>query len=165
MGIESFQYVGRGGFAPTTAVPLLGVLLTGATSALLTRSVEHSIWIRLLCGKTELLPTKKFPTEEFHQRAQWSVSPFARLLYVFRGSSLLLRISGLLLLGTAILNPILLYGVRPEIVSDETVTTIAQSKPDFSGFAPPYAEEMQEDREWTCLSDPTRRLTDIMQTR
>jgi hypothetical protein len=165
MGIESFQYVGRGGFAPTTAVPLLGVLLTGATSALLTRSVEHSIWIRLLCGKTELLPTKTFPTEEFHQRAQWSVSPFARLLYVFRGRSWLLRVSGLLLLGTAILNPILLYGVRPEIVSDETVTTIAQSKLDFSGFAPPYAEEMQEDREWTCLSDRTRRLTDITQTR
>lgn len=147
MGIESFKYIGRGSLAPTTAIPLLGVLLTGATSALLTRSVEHSIWIRLLCGKTELLPTKRFPTEEFHHRAQWSASPFARLLYVFRGRSWLLRISGLLLLGTAILNPILLYGVRPQIVSDETTTTILQSEPDFSGFAPLYSEEMQEDRE------------------
>jgi hypothetical protein len=73
---------------------------------------------------------------------------------------LLLRASGLLLLGTAILNPILLYGVRPQIVSDETVTTIAQSKPDFSGFAPPYAEEMQEDREWSHLNDRTSHLAD-----
>jgi hypothetical protein len=130
---------------------------------LLTRSVEHSIWIRLLCGKAELLPTKRFPTEEYHQRAQWSVSPFAQLLYVFKGRSWLLRISGLLLLGTAIVNPILLYGVRPQIVSDETIATIAQSQPDFSGFAPLYAEEMQEDREWTCLKDRTNRLTDITQ--
>lgn len=155
MGVESFKYVGRGGWAPTTAIPLLGVLLTGATSALLTRSVEHSIWIQLLHGKTESLPTKLFPTEEFHQRAQWSVSPLARLLYIFRGSSWPLGISGLLLLGTAILNPILLYGVRPQLVSDETTTTIAQSMPDFSGFAPLYADEMQEDREWTCLNDGT----------
>ena len=165
MGIESFKYVGRGSFAPTTAIPLLGVLLTGATSALLTRSVEHSIWIRLLCRRTELLPNKKFSTEEFHQRAQWSVSPFARLLYLFRGRSWLLRISGLLLLGTAILNPILLYGVRPQIISDKTVTTIAQSKLDFSGFAPLHSDEVQKDREWTCWKDRTSHMTNVTQTK
>jgi hypothetical protein len=115
MWTESFMFVDRGSLPPTTAVPLVGVLLAGATSTLLTRSVEHSVWIRLLGGESDLLPTNIFKPDEIHQRSQWSVSPFARLLYVFEGRSWLLRISGLLLFGTAILNPILLYGVRPEI--------------------------------------------------
>lgn len=147
MGTESLMFVDRGRLPPTTAVPLLGVLLTGATSALLTRSVEHSVWIRLLGGEPDLLPTKRFTTEEVHQRSQWSVSPFARLLYVFKGRSWLLRISGLLLFGTAILNPILLYGVRPEIVHDDTTTTIPQSDPGFSGFIPGFDEEVGQDSE------------------
>lgn len=134
MGTESLMFVDRGSLPPTTAVPLLGVLLTGATSALLTRSVEHSVWIRLLGGDPDLLPTGRFTTEEIHQRSQWSVSPFARLLYVFRGRSWLLRISRLLLFGTAILNPILLYGMRPEIVHEETTTTTAQSDPSRVSF-------------------------------
>jgi hypothetical protein len=36
MGTESFMFVGRGSLPPTTAILLLGVLLTGVTSALLT---------------------------------------------------------------------------------------------------------------------------------
>lgn len=147
MRTESFMLVSRGSLPPTTAVPLLGVLLTGATSALLTRSVEHSVWIRLLCRETDLLSTKRFRTDEFHQRAQWSVSPFARILYVFKGRSWLLRISGLLLFGTAILNPILLYGVRPETIVRETNTTIARSEPAFSGFTQNFDEEIGMDSE------------------
>jgi hypothetical protein len=147
MWTESFMFVDRGGLPPTTAVPLLGVLLTGATSALLTRSVEHSVWIRLLGEDSGLLPVKSFTTDEIHQRSQWSVSPFARLLYMFRGRSWLLRISGLLLFGTAILNPILLYGVRPEIIHDKTITTVPRSDPEFSGFMPGFDEEIGQDSE------------------
>lgn len=146
MGVESLMFVDRGRLPPTTAVPLLGVLFAGATSALLTRSVEHSVWIRLLGGEPDLLPTK-FTTEEIHQRSQWSVSPFARLLYMFERRSWLLRISGLLLLGTAILNPILLYGVRTDIIHHETTTTTAQSDPYFSGYIPGFDEEVGQDSE------------------
>lgn len=147
MGTESLMFVDRGSLPPTTAVPLLGVLLTGATSALLTRSVEHSVWIRLLGGEPDLLPTKSFKTDEIHQRSQWSVSPLARLLYVFKGHSWPLRMSGLLLFANAILNPILLYGVRPKIVYDETTTTIPQRDPYFSGFIPGFDEEIGQDSE------------------
>lgn len=147
MWTESFMFVDRGSLPPTTAVPLLGVLLTGATSALLTRSVEHSIWICLLGGEPDLLPTKILKTGEIHQRSQWSVSPFARLLCVFKGRSWLLRISGLLLFGTAILNPILLYGVRPKIIHEGTTTTIPQSDLAFSGFIPGFDEEVGQDSE------------------
>jgi hypothetical protein len=147
MWTESLMFVDRGSLPPTTAVPLLGVLLTGATSALLTRSVEHSVWIRLLGRERDLLPTKRYTTDEIHQRSQWSVSPFARLLYVFKGHSWLLRISGLLLFGTAILNPILLYGVRPEIIHDEATTTIPRSEPEFSGFITGFDKEIGQDSE------------------
>lgn len=153
MGTESLMFVDRGSLPSTTAVPLLGVLLAGTTSALLTRSVEHSVWIRLLGGRPDILPTKRFTADEIHQRSQWSVSPFARLLYVFKGRSWLLRISGLLLFGTAILNPILLYGIRPEIVHEETTTTIAQSDPEFSGFMPGFDEEIGQDSEYICPQD------------
>lgn len=165
MGTESLIFVDKGSLPPTTAVPLLGVLLTGATSALLTRSIEHSVWIRLLGGEPDLLPTKSFTLDEIHQRSQWSVSPFARLLYVFKGRSWLLRISGLLLFATAILNPILLYGVRPEIFHAETTATIAQSDSYFSGFIPGFDEEIGQDSEYTHSQDWTTRLTDITQTR
>jgi hypothetical protein len=147
MWTESFMFVDRGSLPPTTAFPLVGVLLAGATSALLTRSVEHSVWIRLLGGESDLLPTNIFKPDEIHQRSQWSVSPFARLLYVFKGRSWLLRISGLLLFGTAILNPILLYGVRPEIIHEGTTTTIPQSDLAFSGFIPGFDEEVGQDSE------------------
>jgi hypothetical protein len=43
MRVESFTHVGKARLPATTAIPLLGVLLTGATSALLTRSVEHNL--------------------------------------------------------------------------------------------------------------------------
>jgi len=97
MWTESLRFVDRDGLPPTTAIPLLGVLLTGATSGLLTRAVEHSVWIRLL-GR-DPGPSKILATDEIHQRSQWTVSSFARLLYVFQGRSWLLRISGLLLSG------------------------------------------------------------------
>jgi hypothetical protein len=147
MWTESFMFVDRGSLPPTTAVPLVGVLLAGAISALLTRSVEHSVWIRLLGGESGLLPTNIFKPDEIHPRSQWSVSPFARLLYVFKGRSWLLRVSGLLLFGTAILNPILLYGVRSEIVHEGTTITIPQSDLAFSGFIPGFDEEVGQDSE------------------
>jgi hypothetical protein len=69
MWTDSFMFVDEGNLPPTTAIPLLGVLLTGATSALLTRSVEHSVWIRLLGGDHDLLTTKTFTADEIQQRS------------------------------------------------------------------------------------------------
>jgi hypothetical protein len=66
MEVESFTYVGKGILPPTTAIPLLGFLLTGATSALLTRSVEHNLWTNLIRGRPESTrsSTETNPTNE-----------------------------------------------------------------------------------------------------
>jgi hypothetical protein len=134
--LRTFTYIEKGEtLPPTTAIPLLGVILTGVTSALITRSVEHSLWISLICDKAGSYYSNKALTDiESHQRAQWSVSPFARFLYMLNGQSWILRISGVLLFGTAILNPVLLYGVRPGIDSVDDVAVRAPSRPMFSGF-------------------------------
>jgi hypothetical protein len=132
MEVESFTYVGKGTLPPTTAIPLLGVLLTGATSALLTRSVEHNLWTNLIRGRPESRFYKEFDRNEPYQRAQWTISPFSRLLYVFSGRSWLLRVSGVLLFGTALLNPILLYGLSSIIPPDKRA--IERSLPKFAGF-------------------------------
>jgi hypothetical protein len=135
MEVESFTYVGKGQLPPTTAIPLLGVLLTGATSALLTRSVEHNLWTKLIRGRPESRFYKEFAQNEPYQRAQWTISPFSRLLYVFSGRSWLLRVSGVLLFGTALLNPILLYGVSPGTSVHPDIRSIDRSLPLFTGFS------------------------------
>ena len=106
--IRTFTYIEEEKtIPPTTAIPLLGVLLTGVTSALITRSVEHSLWISLMCDKAgSYYSNTALSDVESHQHAQWTVSPFARFLYMLSGQSWILRISGVLLFGTAILNPV-----------------------------------------------------------
>ena len=130
LGVRSLMYADESTLPPTVAVPLLGVLLTGATSALLTRSVEHSLWNTLLRSTSAYKNTYY----ELYQLAQWSVSPFTRLLYVFVGQSWVLRGGGLLLFATALLNPILLYGVRSREVPHTTSVEIPRNMPMFSGF-------------------------------
>ena len=134
--LRTFTYIEEGKtIPPTTAIPLLGVLLTGVTSALITRSVEHSLWISLICDKAgSHYSNTALTDDESHQRAQWSVSPFARFLYMLNGQSWILRVSGVLLFGTAVLNPVLLYGLRPGIDSFDDVAVSAPSRPMFSGF-------------------------------
>ena len=113
--VPSFENVDNDStVTPTAFVPILGVLLTGATTALLTRCVEHDVWLALMkvhpgSSKAKIARIAK----ESSHRAQWSVSPFARFLYTFTGRSKALRAGGLLLFGTAVLNPVLLYGIRP----------------------------------------------------
>lgn len=139
--IRSLVYVGEGALPPTTTIPLLGVLLTGATSALLTRAVEHGLWIDILDGQLSSQYARLLTDDEAYRRAQWSVSPFARLLlYSCSGASWLLRVSGLLLFCTAVLNPILLYGVTP--TNRQLVATMdtTPSTSTFSGFVRSDAE-------------------------
>lgn len=135
MNLRTFTYIeDENTIPPTTAIPLLGVLLTGTTSALITRAVEHSLWISLMRSKGGSRSNPVLTAAESHQRAQWSVSPFARFLYTLNGQSWVLRISGVLLFGTAVLNPILLFGVRPGTESYDTIDAHAPSRPIFTGF-------------------------------
>lgn len=103
--------------SPTVAIGILSVTLTGATTALVTRAVEHSLWLKL--SPREVKNRVAFP--EIRNLAQWSVSPYQRLRYFFTGRSWLLKAGGLFLFGTAALNPVLLSGVNPN--TDFTTST------------------------------------------
>jgi hypothetical protein len=158
MGVESFQHVGKGNLAPTTVIPLFGVLLTGATSASLTRCVEHNLWSNLFRGNPGSRFYDGLAQDEPYQRAQWTISPFSRLLYVFSGRSWLLRVSGVLLFGTALLNPILLYGVSPGSTTNSDVKSIDRSAPKFQGFTSNRnrLSTLQKDSKQRILDRPQR---------
>lgn len=145
MNLASFRLTNQGTVSPTTVIPVFVIILTGATSALLTRSVEHDLW-KTLFSVTDSADGECHFTES-RRKAQWTVSPFGRLLYTFRGRSWILRLSGLLLFGTALLNPVLLYGVRPQDVSD-TVDEPPSETP-FQGFAPSANSLLQQDGKCT----------------
>lgn len=134
LGVDSLKHVDNNILPPTVVFPLLGVLITGASSTLLTRSVEHNLWLELSHGRSESTRSANITDKESYRRAQWTVSPFIRLFYLFTGQSWLLRIGGLLLFGTALINPVLLYGVRSIAVRHVTIDNHAATKPIFSGF-------------------------------
>ncbi|ETN41251.1 uncharacterized protein HMPREF1541_03186 [Cyphellophora europaea CBS 101466] len=117
--LDSLIHPNSGTIQPSVAVGLLSTALLGATSALITRCAEQSLWLRLSAtspGKNALT------VEESHRLAQWSVSPFERLLvYPFKGSSWLLKFGGVVLFGVAAVNPVLLSGIsQPRQVATTT---------------------------------------------
>jgi hypothetical protein len=139
LGVQSFTLVtqhaeGQYSIPPTAVVPVLSVVLVGATSALLTRSVEHDVWIRLQRSANVSERPRPLTADESRSRAQWSVSPFARLVYTFTGKSWTLRLSGLLLFGTAVLSPVLLLGIKTGTFRYESTKTPAPSQPIWAGF-------------------------------
>lgn len=131
LGFDTFQYVGGGRIQPTIAIQLLGALLMGCTSALLTKAVEHDVWITIdhyhtFGERTEM-------AEELHGQALWSVSALSRLTYAFVGRHWLLRLSGLLLFGMIGLTPVLLYGIKPEIDVKSTTVKVPRENGWFYG--------------------------------
>lgn len=143
MNVASLTYIDHGTISPTTLVPIFVIILTGATSALLTRSVEHDLWYSLLNQSSSRHEDRS--AIESHRKAQWTVSPLGRLLYGFKGHSWVLRLGGLLLFGSALLNPILLYGVRPHPVTHSS--TEVASEPWMQGFMPLRNRGFQQDGE------------------
>jgi len=126
---------------PTVVVPLLGVILTSATSALLTRAVEHNLWGDILRNESVTPVGGSCQSQDASKRAQWSTSSLARLTYCFNGRCWTLRFGGLFLLTTAIVNPVLLLGIAPgyDVHPRHNVTEPTQSA--FSGFTSEISEE------------------------
>jgi len=145
MNIGSLVYISVKPYTipPTVVIPLIGVTLTSATSALLTRSVEHSLWEAILRDKhiTSTGNGGSLAPKDAGQQAQWSTSSFARLHYVFDGRSWTLRFGGLFLLGTAVVNPVLLWGVRPYNNWQLEESYIVPTQPAFSGFTSEISAE------------------------
>ncbi|KAM0700430.1 hypothetical protein Q7P35_012151 [Cladosporium inversicolor] len=57
-------------FPPAAVVPLIGVTLTSATSALLTRCVEHSLWETILRDRSITPTGRSLTPEDASQQAQ-----------------------------------------------------------------------------------------------
>lgn len=138
LGIASFERVIKGTVAPTTVITVFGVVLTGATSALLTRAVEHDLWNSIFGSSS-----RGHTDGQFERRAQWSVSPLARLLYTLTGQSWLSKISGFLLFGTALFDPVLLYGVGPRAMHGTSMQIEPLDQHPYARFAP-YFDIAQE---------------------
>lgn len=125
--LDSLTHPNRGTIQPSVAVGILSTVLIGATTAFVTRCVEQSLWLRLSSSS----PGKNALTvQESHQLAQWSVSPLERLLiYPVKGSSWLLRLGGIVLFGTAAVNPVLLSGISQRRDITSTVTELPSTVP------------------------------------
>ncbi|KFG79489.1 hypothetical protein MANI_021747 [Metarhizium anisopliae] len=106
--IPSLVYVdGSSSIKPSVAVSLITATLAAATSALITRCVEHSLWLKLAPRHAG----SPLTVRETRHLAQWTVSPLARLTYPVHGGFQLLKISGVLLLAVYAVSPVLLAGI------------------------------------------------------
>lgn len=128
--IRSLVIVVPGEVKPAVVIALLAALLAASTAALVTRCVEQSLWLKLAPG----FSNRKLTVGESHRLAQWSVSPLARLSYLLRGHSWMLRISGIFLVSTAVVSPILISGISQRDTTLITETSQSQNQTAFSGF-------------------------------
>ncbi|KAG7411033.1 hypothetical protein ACKAV7_010789 [Fusarium commune] len=105
--IRSLLDPSASGIKPATAVTLVTAVLAASTSSLATRCVEQSLWLKL----APRFVKKPLTIAESRRLAQWSVSPFAHLTYLFDGDSWRLKFGGILLIALAIVGPVLLSGI------------------------------------------------------
>ncbi|KAG8411743.1 hypothetical protein J3458_015328 [Metarhizium acridum] len=119
--ISSLVYVdGSSSIKPSVAVSLITTVLAAATSAFITRCVEHSLWLKLV----PRLVGSPLTVRETRSLAQWTVSPLARLAYAVSGGFWLIRMSGLLLLAVYIVSPVLLAGIsQTDLVKVSSTTS------------------------------------------
>ncbi|KAK4200200.1 hypothetical protein QBC40DRAFT_327045 [Triangularia verruculosa] len=136
--IESIIRPDRGIIKPAAVVGLLSVILAASTSTLVTRCVEHSLWIRLVSGPSAgragffgLARDGGLTVGEVRRLALWSTSAFQRLSYLVEldngpdRRSMLLRPTGPLLIAAAIaVGPVLLTGISQSVATTTTTQDI-----------------------------------------
>ncbi|PMD33444.1 hypothetical protein L207DRAFT_589808 [Hyaloscypha variabilis F] len=118
------------GLKPTTAVTLISAVLVAATSTLVTRAVEQSLWIKLASRSVG----KPMTAKESHMLAQWSVSPLGRLGYAFSGRYMTLRVAGPLLVAAAIVSPVLISGIAPSTSGSSSERIVPASMDPWTGY-------------------------------
>ncbi|KAL1887237.1 hypothetical protein Cpir12675_006635, partial [Ceratocystis pirilliformis] len=131
--IDSLTNPDKTSIKPTVAVSLISVVLKAATAALITRCVEHSLWIGLSKDPNREGLDAALTVGEMRRLAQWAVSSLGQFLYVIGGfqgpdkRSLLLRIAGPLLLATAVVGPVLISGISENMVLSVTTESVART--------------------------------------
>jgi hypothetical protein len=118
------------GIKPTTAVTLVGAVLAGATSALITYAVEQSLWLKLSPREVK----NRLTVGECRNLAQWSVSPLARILYVFSGNHWALKAVGVMVVATAVVGPILVSGISQVPLSGTSVEALSPQGDPWAGW-------------------------------
>ena len=66
---RSFTHVEGGMLPPTSVIPVLGILLVAATSALVTRAVEHKLWAEIMYETTDRDSSRSSTHKELNRRA------------------------------------------------------------------------------------------------
>ena len=117
-------------FKPTTAVTLLAAILTGGTTSLIARAVEQCLWLKL----TPRSVGRRLTVGESRRLAKWSVSSLAKILYVFDGSSWSLKLTGVMVIGLAIVGPVLVSGISQTEISTTAIQSIPPSSDVWSGW-------------------------------
>ncbi|KAK0728933.1 hypothetical protein B0T21DRAFT_444443 [Apiosordaria backusii] len=143
--VESLLQPNRGTIKPAAVVGLLATILAASTSTLVTRCVEHSLWIRLASGPSQKATTKRrifsanwtddrLTVGEVRRIAQWSTSALQRLLYLVEFDngldrrSWLLRPTGPLLMAAVIVvGPVLLTGISQSVATTITTQDVPRS--------------------------------------
>ena len=128
--LSSLLFPGTGRLKPTVAATLIDALYTAVTAALVTRQVEHSLWLKLTPKNVK----KRMNVGETHHLAQWCVSPLERIVYLFAGHSWLLKFGGLLLLGLAALNPVIVQGISQQETTTTSQTSLPAQGSHYAGF-------------------------------
>lgn len=128
--LSSLVVVQNSKIKPAVVVGLLSTVFSGASSALVTRAVEHHLWLKLAPRKVE----NHLTVAETHRLAQWSVSPGGRIAYIVTGHSWQLKIGGMLLFGLGVVNPVLLSGISQTDRSSTSTSFAPSTGGNFAGF-------------------------------
>lgn len=117
-------------FKPTTAVTLLAAVLAGGTASLITRAVDQYLWLKLAPCSID----RRLTVGESRKLAQWSVSPLAKIFYIFDGRSWPLRLTGPMVVGLAVVGPVLVSGISQTQIVTTTTQLIPSSSDVWSGW-------------------------------
>jgi hypothetical protein len=96
--LDSLVHPGSKSFSHAVVVALTTAIFTTSTSALVTKAVEHSVWLKLAPGSSRKTTT----IGESCRLAQWSASPIAGLCYNIMGQAWTFKLGGLCLVGISV---------------------------------------------------------------
>ncbi len=130
LGIDSLVSPEAPGIKPTVTAALLTAIVSASTLAFLTRAVEHHFWLKLAPGAVG----PPLAAAEVQSLAEWTELPVSRLHYIFLGRSWTLKISGLLLLATTVLTPVIVSGISQDDRTQQKIDTLPPDRELFSGW-------------------------------
>lgn len=112
--------------SPQVIVALCSAFLVAASSALVTRCVEQFFWLKL---SQPVDPDQTLTMGEVRDLAEWTVSPLRRFLYLFNGTSWVLKPTGILLLASAFVSTVLLSGISETGIETTSLRHQAATNP------------------------------------